>query len=241
MKIQRVRQIIFEEIYNFLDEAKRKFIPKAWQTNPTSIETEKVQYWSESGVMLTGRMKKKDAQKLVKQGKAFVISGQAIGALTEQGDKEKQKAAKEKQDIAQQKTDIAQQKLDFSKQQAADTDREADQRDAEKEKEDKEKEAGAEQQKEPEKKPNISFKSQGQFYEDAYPELRNLVLSNGNLLDDDERKYVALAVQAAEGRIDKGFEKFLRKGRAGNVYGKDFSGEDIQKIIEYCKKHELVR
>jgi hypothetical protein len=52
---------------------------------------------------------------------------------------------------------------------------------------------------------------------------------------------VALAVQAAQGREDKGFEKFLRKGRAGNVYGKDFSDEDINKIIEYCKEHELIR
>ena len=185
MDIQRIRQIIFEEIYNFLNEA--------------------------------------------------------------EGDKEKEKIDKDKEDIAQQKNDIAQQKLDFSKQQAADSDREADQRDAEKEKEDKEKEAGAvagtgaKQQKEPEKKSNISFKTQGKFYENAYPELRNLVLNDGNLLDNDERKYVALAVQAAQGRVDKEFEKFLRKGRAGNVYGKDFSDEDIQKIIEYCKKHELVR
>ena len=184
MNIERVRQIIFEEIYNFLNEA--------------------------------------------------------------EGDKEKEKIDKDKEDIAQQKNDIAQQKLDFSKQQAADADREADQRDAEKEREDKEKEqpvAGAPSQgkAEPEKKTNISFKTQGKFYEDAFPELRNLVLSNGNLLDNDERKYVALAVQAAEGRMDKGFEKFLRKGKAGNVRGGDFSAEDISIMIKYCQEHELVR
>ena len=66
-------------------------------------------------------------------------------------------------------------------------------------------------------------------------------MSSGDLVDEDERKYIALAVQACEGRVDKGFDKFLRKGRAGNVYGKDFSEDDISKIIKYCRFHELVR
>ena len=82
MKRSELKEMIREEFIKIMGE-KKKFIPKAWQTNPNSIETDKVQYWSESGVMLTAQMKKKDAQKLVRQGKAFVISDQAIGALTE--------------------------------------------------------------------------------------------------------------------------------------------------------------
>jgi len=162
-----------------------------------------------------------------------------INRIMEQPEDEKEKIDKDKEDIAKQKADIQQQKLDLSKQRFDhEEEKEEDREEAEQE---KEKEKGEPGQKEPEKKPNISFKTQGKFYEDAYPELRNFVLSNGNLLDDAERNYVALAVQAAQGRVDKGFENFLRKGRAGNVYGKDFPDEDIQKLIKYCKDHELVR
>ena len=156
-------------------------------------------------------------------------------------EKEKEKITKSKEDIAKQKADIQQQKTDLSKQRFdQEQQREKGREETEQEKE-KVQPAPPQAQAEPEKKPNISFKTQGKFYEEAYPELRNLVLSNGNLIDEDERKYIALAVQAAEGRIDKGFDKFLRKGRAGNVYGKDFNENDITKIIKYCKFHELVR
>jgi hypothetical protein len=160
-----------------------------------------------------------------------------------QDDKAKEKIAKQKADISQQKADIAQQKIDLGKQRLDHDEDTADDRAAvEKEKEQEQgQQPPGQGQAEPEKKPNISFKTQGKFYEKAYPELRNFVLTNGNLLDEDERKYIALAVQAAEGRIDNGFEKFLSKGRAGNVYGKDFSPEDVKKIIKYCKFHELVR
>jgi len=172
-----------------------------------------------------------------------IIREQIRQFLAEQ-DPEKEKAEKEKQDLEKQKQDFAQQKLDFQKQQAADSDREADQRDAEKEKADQEKEKEAEgegggEEKKPE--PNISFKTQGRFYKDAMADLDNLQLAGGDLLDDDEKNYVALAVQAAEGRVDKGFDKFLRKGKAGNVYGKDFSDDDIKRIIEFCKRNEIVR
>ena len=161
-----------------------------------------------------------------------------INRITEAPDDEKKKVDVEKEKIAQQKQDLDQKKFDFQKQQADDSDREADQRDAEKEKEQSQ---DQDQKAEPEKKPNISFKTQGRFYEEAFPELRNLVLSDGNLVDEDERKYIALAVQAAEGRVDKGFDNFLRKGRAGNIYGKDFNEEDLSKIIKYCRFHDLVR
>jgi len=153
-------------------------------------------------------------------------------------DTDKEKLAKEKDVTSQNKADFKQQKLDFNKKKFDYT----QDKDYEKEQEKEEQpQQGEQDQAEPEKKPNISFKTQGQFYEEAYPELRNLVLSNGNLIDEDERKYIALAVQAAEGRVDKGFDRFLRKGRAGNVYGKDFSEDDISKIIKYCRFHELVR
>lgn len=160
---------------------------------------------------------------------------------------EKAKIDKEKIKLAKQKQDVSQQKVDLQKHQVDVADRQADQRDIEADKKEKEKRqeepgnGGEQGQSEPETKPNISFKDQGEYYEQTFPELRNFVLSSGNLLDDDEKKYVALAVQAAEGRMDKGFEKYLRKGKAGNVYGKDFSDKDINKIIEYCKENNLVR
>ena len=156
---------------------------------------------------------------------------QRILGEAEGDNKDKEKLAKEKDVATQNKADFKQQKLDFNKKKFDYT----QDKDYEKEQEKEQPEGD-----EPEVKSNISFKDQGQFYEEAYPELRNLVLNN-DLLDDDERKFIALAIQAAQGRMDKGFEKFLKKGRAGNVYGKDFSDENIQEIIEYCKKHELVR
>jgi hypothetical protein len=151
----------------------------------------------------------------------------------------KEKITKEKEKIDQQKADFQQQKLDFQKQKM-DYSKDKDYEKGQEEKEQGE-DQNEKQKDDPEIKPNINFKNQGKFYEDVYPDLRNLTLADGNLLDDEERNYIALAVQAAEGRLDKGFEKFLKKGKAGNVYGKDFSDSDIQKIIEYCKKHELVR
>jgi len=157
-----------------------------------------------------------------------------------EADPEKEKVDKEKQAIDKQKTDLDQKKFDFQKQQADDADRDAAKRDTEKEKETQEKEPDAEGG-EKKAEPNISFKTQGVYYKEAMAGLSNLQLSNNDLLDEDEKNYVALAVQAAEGRLDKEFDKFLRKGYAGNVYGKDFPDEDIKIIIKFCKTHEIVR
>lgn len=162
-------------------------------------------------------------------------------------DDDTEKSEKERQDMEQQKLDLDIKKSEFQKQQAATGDREADQRDAEKDKAEKEAEqggavaGGAPVAGKEETKPNISFKTQGQYYRDSYPQLRNVMISGGDILDDEERHFVALAVQASEGRFDKEFEKFLTKGHAGNVYGKDFSAEDIKLIMKYVEENEIVR
>ena len=54
--------------------------PKDWQLNPDNIETVFVQFWR-NGVMITSQMTNEAAKKAVKAGTAFVISGQAIGAM----------------------------------------------------------------------------------------------------------------------------------------------------------------
>ncbi len=59
---------------------RRKYYPQAWQTDPSLIDTETVQYWRD-GVMLTAQMKKERARELVETGQAFVITGQAIGTI----------------------------------------------------------------------------------------------------------------------------------------------------------------
>lgn len=53
--------------------------PADWQLDPRKLDTQKVQVWSKSGTMLTAQMPKKEAQQLVKNRKAFVVTGQAIG------------------------------------------------------------------------------------------------------------------------------------------------------------------
>lgn len=57
-----------------------KRTPKEWQKDPSNIKTENVQYW-QNGIMVTARMSRKEAQELVSDGYAFVITDQAIGAL----------------------------------------------------------------------------------------------------------------------------------------------------------------
>ena len=52
---------------------------RTWQTQADQIETDKVQLWSSSGVMLTAQMDKETAKKMVADSRCFVISGQAIG------------------------------------------------------------------------------------------------------------------------------------------------------------------
>lgn len=63
-----------------MKKIKEKWSPKEWQTNPENIKTEKVQYWNDC-CMLTAQMLKSEAQELVKIGKAFIITEQAIGVL----------------------------------------------------------------------------------------------------------------------------------------------------------------
>ncbi len=46
------------------------------------IKTAKVQYWR-NGIMLTAQMTREQARKLVDDGEAFVITGQAIGAIVD--------------------------------------------------------------------------------------------------------------------------------------------------------------
>lgn len=58
--------------------------PMDWQRDPDYLVTESVQYWRR-GVMMIANMSRDRARRLVRDGLAFVISGQAIGALTEDG------------------------------------------------------------------------------------------------------------------------------------------------------------
>lgn len=50
---------------------------RPWQTDPSSLTTKRVQVWLESGTMM-GSTPLEEAQRLVKEGKAFVITDQAI-------------------------------------------------------------------------------------------------------------------------------------------------------------------
>jgi hypothetical protein len=57
-----------------------KFVPQEWQKDPNRLVTETVQYWV-NGIMLTAMMSLEEARRLVREGKAYVISPRAIGAL----------------------------------------------------------------------------------------------------------------------------------------------------------------
>jgi hypothetical protein len=50
-----------------------------WQLNPKSLETKTIQLWTASGVMLTAQLTKTEAEKMVSDGRCFVITSQAIG------------------------------------------------------------------------------------------------------------------------------------------------------------------
>lgn len=63
-----------------MKKIKEKWSPTEWQTNPENIKTERVQYWNDC-CMLTAQMIKEEAQELVKNKKAFIITEQAIGVL----------------------------------------------------------------------------------------------------------------------------------------------------------------
>jgi hypothetical protein len=51
---------------------------KDWQKDCENVETENVQLWNENGIMLS-RIKNQEAKEMVKDGRCFVITSQAIG------------------------------------------------------------------------------------------------------------------------------------------------------------------
>ena len=62
----------------FNEVKSKRFVPASWQKDPNRIKTDTVQFWK-NGTMLTAQMPNADAKRMVKTGKAFVISSQAIG------------------------------------------------------------------------------------------------------------------------------------------------------------------
>jgi len=58
---------------------KYQYQPRGWQLDPDQIETDKIQYWN-NGIMLT-LITNAEAREKVRNGKAFVISGTAIGSM----------------------------------------------------------------------------------------------------------------------------------------------------------------
>ena len=52
----------------------------AWQLNPKNIKTDKVQFW-QNGVMITAQMDKENAQAMVRNGRAFIITEQVINSM----------------------------------------------------------------------------------------------------------------------------------------------------------------
>jgi|SRR5215471_6839310 len=52
---------------------------QTWQTDPEVITTSNVQVWSSNGAMITACFPRANAQKMIAEGRAFVISSQAIG------------------------------------------------------------------------------------------------------------------------------------------------------------------
>ena len=54
--------------------------PTEQQMNPSRVETATVQFWR-NGVMATAQMTRETARQMVREGQAFVISGQAVGAM----------------------------------------------------------------------------------------------------------------------------------------------------------------
>lgn len=176
-------------------------------------------------------MKKSQLKEIIRQE----ISEYLMEAPYDDEEKRKDNLEKEKQNIEKQKMALAQKKQDFTQKQSADKDREQDKEDAEKEAEDNDKNDNQGQETD-QVKSNIKFNTQGQYYEDAYYQVKNIVLSDDNILSDEEVHFISLAVEASKGRFDKGFERFLRNGYAGNVYGKDFSDKDIKIIMNYVKK-----
>ncbi len=60
-----------------------RFQPAGWQRDPESITTDRVQFWTHSGSMVTAQMPRATAQGLVRSGQATVINDQAISQSAE--------------------------------------------------------------------------------------------------------------------------------------------------------------
>lgn len=58
--------------------------PAQHQLDPQRIDTQNVQFWR-NGIMITAQLSNQEARNLVANGSAFVITGQAIGALDDNG------------------------------------------------------------------------------------------------------------------------------------------------------------
>ena len=59
---------------------KRNRTPQAWQVDPSNVKTNKVQFWS-NGTMVTAEMNQVNARQAVSEGRAFVMTEQAVGAM----------------------------------------------------------------------------------------------------------------------------------------------------------------
>ena len=54
--------------------------PTGWQLDPSRVTTATVQMWR-NGVMVTAMMSNEAARQAVREGRAFVMSSQAVGAM----------------------------------------------------------------------------------------------------------------------------------------------------------------
>ncbi len=61
-----------------------KRTPQTWQMNPDKLDADEVQFWA-NGVMVSGMMPKTRAAEMIRAGRAFVMTGQAVGALDSNG------------------------------------------------------------------------------------------------------------------------------------------------------------
>ena len=62
----------------------RRSHPRQNQLDPNRVASRNVQFWS-NGVMRTAQLSNDDARQMVANGSAFVISSQAVGALSQDG------------------------------------------------------------------------------------------------------------------------------------------------------------
>ncbi len=62
---------------------RRRSLSRA-KRDPMRLKAERVQYWRD-GIMLTAQMPLEEARRLVAEGRAYVITDQAIGDIRELG------------------------------------------------------------------------------------------------------------------------------------------------------------